>query len=135
MKLADLYFLPKAFEGDGRVYELMGVRWFKDRVRRLGRRIGRDSTRPNNYFLWDRSEDGLRAFEKMTRRSELMHLAGILLPLLGLLRGGSDVVLQVVLWIVLAVNVHPYLLQRYNRIRLLRLLRARMKPARDRLAS
>mgnify|MGYP001817278653 CR=1 FL=1 len=127
MKLADLYFLPKAFEGDGRVYEYMGVSWFKDQVRRLGRLTGRNAARPNNYFLWDRSADGLHAYEKMTRRNEVMHLVGVLLPLLGLLRGATDGALQVVLWVVLAVNVYPYLLQRYNRIRLLRVLKRRKR--------
>ena len=118
--LAELYFAPKAFESPA-LYRALGVGVAQRVVVWLGRRTGRDPTRPNNYFVWDRSPQGLRAFEKKTRSNELMHLAGMILPALALAQG-ADGVLGVVLALILLLTVYPVLLQRYNRARIYRVL-------------
>ena len=71
--LLDLYFRPKPFERGGRLYEWMGVLLFKRFVVWLGPKIGVRRDRPNAYFLWDRSAAGISAFERKTRRSEVIH--------------------------------------------------------------
>jgi hypothetical protein len=74
-----------------------------------------------------RSLRGLRLFERQTRHSELIHLAGIAIPMLAVLQGADDPLLELGLWAVVLVNVHPFLLQRYNRARIHRVLeRARV---------
>jgi hypothetical protein len=118
MNLSDSYFSPKKWEGDGSFYKWIGVVWYKQFITWLGRKVGRNSEKENNYFLWDKSEAGIRAFEVQTRSSELMHLAGMLLPVFGLLSAQLDTTTEIILWLVLVVNIHPFLLQRYNRIRL-----------------
>ncbi len=120
--MAELYFRPKRWEGQGTVYRLLGVLAFKEVVTTLGRKTGQNSSKPNNYYLWNRSIEGIRAYERKTRSNELMHLAGMVLPLIGLIKGGNGVTTDIILWLVLIVNIHPFLLQRYNRIRINRVL-------------
>ena len=118
MNISELYFRPKKWEGTGFIYELIGILIFKKWVVKMRRK----STKPNNYYLWQKNEDGLKKYERKTRYNELMHLAGILLPSIGLLKGGNDTLLVVTLWFVLIINVYPFFLQRYNRIRIYRIL-------------
>ena len=123
MDIAELYFRPKKWEGNGKIYKLFGVLIFKDFVVKLGRKAGQKSNKPNNYYLWDRSIKGIKLFERKTRYNELMHLAGIILPIIGLAMTNNDLFTKVILWLVLIVNIHPFLLQRYNRIRIYKLLK------------
>ena len=51
-----------------------------------------------------------------------MHLVGMVIPIIGLLKGGTDLTTQIILWTVLILNIHPFILQRYNRIRIYRIL-------------
>jgi hypothetical protein len=122
MNIAELYFRPKRWEHSGKIYQWIGIRFFKRLVMRLGNMTGQSASRPNNYFLWQKTFDGLRQFEKKTRYNELMHLAGIIIPMIGMLMGGVNYSTRVVLWGVLFVNIYPYFLQRYNRARIYRLL-------------
>ena len=121
--LAELYFRPKRWEGKGGIYEILGVLTFKKLVVKLGRKTGQKSSGPNNYYLWNRSIEGIKAFERKTRYNEMMHLLGLILPILGLIKGDNDLLTQVILWFVLIINIHPFLLQRYNRIRIYRVLK------------
>ena len=118
MNLAELYFKPKTWEGNGRFYELLGVRYFKKFVVKLGRQTGQNSAKPNNYYLWNRSVEGMKQYERKTRYNEMMHLMGMIIPLIGLMIGENEVGMEIILWVIFAINVHPFLLQRYNRIRL-----------------
>jgi hypothetical protein len=127
MNLAEYYFKPKKWEGKGDIYKWLGVLIFKNFIVKLGKKAGRKDDRPNNYYLWDKSIDGIKAFEKKTRSNELMHLAGILIPALALTFYDNDTITKIILWIVLSVNIHPFLLQRYNRIRIYRLLKSAEK--------
>jgi hypothetical protein len=124
--LLDLYFRPKPFERGGRLYERMGVLLLKRLVVWFGPMIGARRDRPNGYFLWDRSAAGIRAFERQTRRSEAVHLIGVVLPVLSiasrLLGDSSEVGVVVVMSVIFVVNTPLVLLQRYNRARIYRLL-------------
>jgi hypothetical protein len=123
MDIAELYFRPKKWEGNGKIYEVFGVLIFKNFVIKLGRKTGQKSNQPNNYYLWDKSMEGIKLFERKTRYNELMHAVGIILPIVGLVMYHNDLFTKVILWFVLIVNIHPFLLQRYNRIRIYKLLR------------
>jgi Glycosyl-4,4'-diaponeurosporenoate acyltransferase len=122
MDIAELYFRPKKWEGTGFIYELLGVLIFKKWVVKIGRLTGQKSTKPNNYYLWQKDKDGIKKYERKTRYNEMMHLIGLLLPILGLIKGVNDNITLAILWFVLLINIHPFLLQRYNRIRIYRIL-------------
>jgi hypothetical protein len=125
--LLELYFRPKPFERGGRLYEWMGVRLFKQFVVWLGPIMGARRDRPNGYFLWDRSAAGISAFERKTRRSEVVHLIGIGVPVIAIasrLSGdSSDTGVIVVMGVLFVVNLPPVLLQRYTRARIYPLLK------------
>lgn len=114
----EFYFKPKKWEGTGRIYELLGVLIFKKIVVKLGRKTGQNASKPNNYYLWNKSLEGIKEFERKTRSNEIMHLAGMLIPAIGLFKVEDDLTMQIILWAVLIINIHPFLLQRYNRIRI-----------------
>lgn len=123
MTLAELYFRPKAIELDGRLYEWLGVVWFK---RRLMSVVSVDPSRPveNAYVLTGRNRESLLAFERRTRRSELIHLSGLALSILLLALGAwlGAMAIGVAGTVVFAANFHCFILQRYNRIRLYRVI-------------
>ncbi len=123
MDLAEFYFRPKKWESSGLIYKKLGVLTFKKIATSLGKKTGQKSTKPNNYYIWQKDFEGIKKYERKTRYNELMHLAGMILPLLGLLNGGNNLTTQIVLWVVLLINIHPFFLQRYNRIRIYRLLK------------
>jgi len=66
--------------------------------------------------------EGIKAYEHKTRSNELMHLVGLIIPVIGLAMKEPDFGMKIILWIVLLINIHPFLLQRYNRIRLYRII-------------
>jgi hypothetical protein len=74
----------------------------------------------NFYVLGGRALEDLRRFEKRSRRSEVIHGIVLLAALVALGRGS---------WvpgiIVFATNFHCFLLQRYHRIRVYRVLNRR----------
>lgn len=120
--LAELYFRPRAFEANGRLYEWLGVVAFKRLLLRLARTDARGGA-PKPYFLAGRSPDDLRAFEKITRRNEVIHLVAMVPAAGGLVLAGLDNAwLAAALALVLVANFHPFVLQRYNRIRIRRVL-------------
>ncbi len=116
-RLLELYFRPKSLERQS-LYKILGVNVFRRWVVRLGRKTGHHSDRPNRYFLWDKSTSGLCRYERQTRVNELMHLAGTVIPAIGMIVGGENVSVDWLLGGILIVNLYPLLLQRYNRLRL-----------------
>jgi len=121
-RVADLYFTPSCVERDGRLYRWLGVGQFKHLVVWLGRAVGRRSDRPNNYFLWDRSERGLIGFDRKTRRSEVVHLLAVVAPFLGIIsmatRSSGSTGGYLGLGAILFMNLYSLLLQRFTRVRL-----------------
>lgn len=124
---SDAYFAPRKVELSGRLHTLLGVDLFKRTVVAIGRAMGRRADSPNSYFLWDRSERGLRAFELRTRHNEAVHLLGVAGTAFatGALAMGSNGTPTgyTLLGLVMAANLYPVLLQRATRVRLYRCLR------------
>lgn len=120
------YFRPKAFEADGRLYAWLGVTWFKRRLMGL---VQADPARPhgNAYFLGGRSLDHVRTFERRSRRSEVFHLIWLVVALLFLALSALSSGLSAAGAVVFAANFHCFLLQRYNRARVYRLLGRRTR--------
>ena len=122
MTLAERWFRPKAIERNGRLYWWLGVVAFK---RLLMRVVQVDPTKPrdNGYVLGGQSLQHVRAFERKSRRSELIHLGGLGLGVvfigLGAVFGG----LITAGIIVFVMNFHCFALQRFNRARIYRVLR------------
>lgn len=120
-KLAEAYFRPRAFEYEGRFYRWMGVPLFKRLLMKL---VQPDSSRrvTNGYRLGGRSLDDVQEFERISRRSELIHLLGLFVAIVFLavqtIWGG----LFVAGLVVFAANFHCFLLQRYNRARVYRIV-------------
>ncbi len=117
--LSERYFRPKTIEFDGKPYEWLGVVQFK---RMLMRFISVDPPRwaMNFYVLGGRSLEDVRVFEKRSRLSEVIHLPALFCALAAAWQGS-----WVLGTVVFAANFHCFLLQRYNRIRVYRVLNRR----------
>ena len=129
-RLLDFWFRPRRFESL-RLYERLGARFLKryvptggDLVMRWARR-----RRPAFRLLRGTRSESLHRFERWTRIAEAFHLVGFVafaalatwrfvtgsLGILGLCAGLS---------LDLALGLWPVVLQRYNRLRLYRAMRA-----------
>ncbi len=126
----NFYFRPRTCELNGKLYEWLGVLRFKRALMSVVR-VNLENVTANGYVLGGRSPEHLRAFEKRTRRSELIHLGGLAVSALCLCLGvwsGRGMFVPAV--VIFAANFHCFILQRYNRIRILRVLeRASRLPA------
>tara|TARA_R110002051_G_scaffold275011_2_gene335972 strand:- start:3860 stop:4285 length:426 start_codon:yes stop_codon:yes gene_type:complete len=121
------YFKPKSFEtyNQKTIYEYFGIKHFKkylitdgDLVRKW-RNVKQIDLNRNSRIL------ELQKAEKETRKYEIIHLIFILVSVLIVVFKYDQ--LSVVQWILiiainLYANVYPIFLQRYNRIRILRIL-------------
>jgi hypothetical protein len=124
------YFEPKAFEtrGDGRLYRLVGIRFFKRYLPTSGDLVRRWRGRRRVPALRTDIAADLLRHEKRTRSYEARHLFGAASMLLVswwsiTFHGRGS-------WFVLIpanilINGYPILLQRYNRIRLRSVLERR----------
>lgn len=125
-KVKDFYFEPKGVErwNNGRIYEWTGMKKFKKVCGYIGRKMGKDHGRENNYFIWDKSEDGLREFEKKTRVNEGVHFVTTVFPAMCFIPGwiDGDPLSVYVGGVLIAINAYSLLLQRYNRSRIYNVL-------------
>ena len=124
------YFLPFRFErwGSGRCYRWLGVRRFKYWIPFSGDRVALRTGR--HPLRQGKLPETLDAAFQNTVLYELIHLS-ILIPLLPVMvapfrheawvAGGFVVALNVLM------NVYPIMVQRYNRVRLLRLVSAELR--------
>ncbi|MBM7661875.1 hypothetical protein JOC85_002682 [Bacillus mesophilus] len=112
------------------MFRLCGV-WFFKRliiflVNNLYRLIYRKELpkRPNNYILWSLSADGLRGFEKYTRKNEGVHvfLQFILVFMLSLNIYDQNEIKIIYYVLIIIINTQAILLQRYNRNRIYKIL-------------
>ncbi len=125
--LPDRYYMIRRFEASGRIYERLGIRFFKhftpngDYVNRIIRR--RD---PGYRVVHD--ERSIMSVEAGTRLAERSHVASLLfvVPFVSYtLMLGWD---RFALWLLLPnvpFHLYPVLLQRYTRARIERVVRAR----------
>jgi glycosyl-4,4'-diaponeurosporenoate acyltransferase len=128
------YFAPRKFEQwhGSSIYELLGVRFFKRYLLPtellLSRLRGKKAIRGDHGAL--RAE--LKRLERETRRNEVIHLLALLLTACLLVfnfphsnfRQLSAAQFLVIFALNLYLNVYPIFVQRYNRFRIMRLLRA-----------
>ena len=115
-KALDLYFRPKRVEKwkEGRLYELLGIKMVKKVCVYIGRKFGWEF-----YFIGDRSQEGLMAYEKRTRINEAKHspLAVLLTyEIISVFVEGNYAGVLIVgpIWLLKAL---PAALQRYNRVK------------------
>jgi len=116
------YYRARPFEGDGRIYERLGVRLFKKLVRRGPLAI----FSPTLRFPKERTRAGLLNLETEMQKAETGHVLIFVVVLLYtgylLIRGWFDGAAWTLLCNVL-INGYPIMLQRYNRIKLRELIR------------
>ena len=125
-KIKDVYFEPKGFEKweNGRIYEWVGTRKIKTYLIR-DREIEEGNRLRNNYFLQNRSVEGLEDFIKETRFNEGTHLSQAIIfissisgiyVLFGFGIAQTAVAMPSILGAM--ASLHPIMIQRYNRTRI-----------------
>ncbi|MBV9788916.1 MAG: hypothetical protein JOZ51_12115 [Chloroflexi bacterium] len=111
------YYAIHSFERDGRVYERVGIRWFKG----LMQREPLSRLNPVLRLASDRTLSALRRLDREMRKAETSHVYIFVLMLClmvyALLRQWLDALLWVFVFN-LIFNGYPIMLQRYNRARL-----------------
>ncbi len=127
LNLPQRYFEIKVFERSERIYKSLGVRLFKRLVRRGPLTIFNQSLRCSKGM----TRSYLPYLEQFMRKAETGHLSAAILMLLfigyALLRGWFDAVGWMLLFNVI-INGYPVMLQRYNRIRLQKLITKKRRP-------
>lgn len=116
-RISDIYFAPKFFESE-KLYETLGVRGIKNALMKLG----------SVYSIHDFSTEGLQTIETLGRIYEGFHLT------LGVIAGGNallhpgdfnSIPMGFIAVAATAVNGALIPVQRYNRLRLTRLIERR----------
>lgn len=121
------YFEPKFFEHykNRTLYEYLGVKAFKKYLITDGDLVRRwRGIKQLNHHKESRTEDLKKAIRE-TLKFEVIHLFFLLLSLLIVLVQYHEMTLlklSIIFLINLYANIYPIFLQRYNRIRLLRVL-------------
>jgi hypothetical protein len=122
--LPDRYYQARSFERSGRLYEWLGVRWYKrfmlegDFVMQRIRRFI-----PDYKVIAGRRD--LEGFALRTRKSEQGHLLWMLVAVPALVYALLRDWWLIALWLFLGnlvINVYPIMLQRYNRARIQQIL-------------
>ncbi len=120
------YFSPKKFElyKNKTIYDLLGIKWFKkylitdgDLVRHC-RKVKSIGSGKNKF-------DELYKAERETKKYEIIHLIFLLIFILIVGIKFKNITLfkwVIILLINLYANIYPIFLQRYNRIRIIRVL-------------
>lgn len=123
-------FAPVSWEKEGRVYERLGIRFWKDRLPDMSRL---DPRMQRKQLRAVRSREELTRLLRETCVAETVHWVLILLspPLLWLWPGMGGII--VLILDVLLGNLPYILIQRYNRPRLAALLHRRSRRERNEL--
>lgn len=112
------YFTPKFFEKNGIIYEFFGVHIFKRFIPTFGDYMVRLT---GSSLLSDGSTKSLKMYEKMTRIFETIHVI-FCIAMINLFVARptwSNFFMN------MAINVYPIMTQRYNRMRIYRILQKR----------
>ena len=118
------YYKTKQFEQDGKIYKYMGIHIYKKIIMCQVK-----NKKVNNYNLMTYSINGIKNFERESRYNEKVHMI-IAIPMLLLMlfmcfftKDILDVLKTIsILLLNIFVNIYPICLQRYNRIRINRIL-------------
>ncbi len=119
IRLPEWYFHSKGFEKSGRVYKLLGVLLLRKLVWRGPIHVLAPALR------YSGRRESLPALERETRKAESAHGLAFLASLLLLAYALYNECLNSAGWLLLfniLLNVYPMMLQRYNRVRLEKLL-------------
>jgi glycosyl-4,4'-diaponeurosporenoate acyltransferase len=129
-----LYFKPKTFEfcRDRTIYELIGIKIYKKYLPTTGDVVRQ--RRKITQIKIGRADkiDELYKYERKTRNYEWRHIIGAIIFILLTLM--LDRKLTFFDWIFLPIlnlyiNIYPIFLQRYNRIRIIKVLQNNGKPS------
>lgn len=127
--LPERYYQTRNFELSGRLYELLGIHFFK-RLVPNGDYINRINRRSDPGYRVIRNKASLLEFESSTRLAERCHLVSLLMVLpstiYAVALGWNQFALLLLLPNIL-VHLYPVLLQRYTRARIDRLLRPKRR--------
>ena len=127
--ISDVFFRPKHFESE-RLYERLGAKLLKRYVPTGGDLVMRHLRRRSPAIRWVTSSvHSLRSYERRTRLNESIHLIGfigfLILAISKLISGSlSAFGLAIALALDLILGLWPVILQRYNRLRLYRVIAA-----------
>ena len=122
------YFEPNRLElrGERSIYELLGVRFFKRYLLPTELLVNRLRGGTAMHGGQDELKVELKRLEWETKRNEVIHLLALLLITCILLVKSPQLSAMQILLIFainLYVNMYPIFVQRYNRLRIVRLLR------------
>lgn len=114
-------FLSKPFEREGSIYLWFGVRYYKFLLRFIGwEKIIRKDQSVKNHL------ESLTNYKIWTQGSEAIHLFAAIYVFAFTFRVGWRYSIGDVYWLIffnIIVNVYPVMLQRYNRPRVIRLIK------------
>jgi hypothetical protein len=116
--ILNLYFSPKSFEKNRKLYRLLGVHIFKKFLPTGGDYVVRYA---KIRMIPDSSAEALEAYERCTRVYETIHVIFFFLYIFLPSSFLSNLLLNLV------INVYPIMTQRYNRARIDCILKKRMK--------
>lgn len=130
------YFRPKKFEyyRDITIYELIGIKIYKKYLPTTGDLVRRRrKIQQINPASADRFEE-LYRYERKTRNYEWRHIIGAILFVVFRFLFDSSFRLTLIDFTILPamnlyINIYPIFLQRYNRIRILRILKKHKQPS------
>ena len=109
----------QVWERNGRTYELLGIRRWKDKLPEAGARFGNGFSKRN---LRGRGRGELVRFAREARRGELVHWCAIAaLPLFALWNTPLGMLVNAIYSV--AANFPCIIVQRYNRARIVHLLK------------
>lgn len=124
-RIKNFYFEPKRPEkwNNGRIYEWIGIKYFKEFVTKLKEKAS-SGKKQSNYFLLDKGIEGLKSFENKTRVNEAIHSPVTILMAYSTINNliEGDYVWATILGILGVINGYEVFLQRYNRVRIRNIL-------------
>jgi hypothetical protein len=126
------FFKPRSWEYSGRssVYRYLGILWFKKYLPTSGDWVRRNARERLIVYRDQDPFEALYAYEHTTRVHEFRHWLGMLVFIaLAFVFEYTAIDYVVVLVLFLVINVYPILLQRHNRMRILKVLNRFNQPS------
>lgn len=130
------YFKPKKFEyhHDSTIYELIGIKIYKKYLPTTGDLVRRRKNIKQIDLSNSNKFEELYRYEKKTRNYELRHIIGAIGFVVIRFLFDSSFKLTLLDFTILPImnlyiNIYPIFLQRYNRIRILKVLKNNNKPS------
>lgn len=127
------YFAPKSYEkiNDRIIYEFIGIKWYKKYLPTTGDLVMRRRKTKQIDMGKSGRFQALYKYERKTRNYEWRHLLGCIgFIIIAIMIDNKATIVEWFFLILLNlyVNIFPIFLQKYNRIRIIDLLRSSGKP-------